>query len=108
MANTYLKYIDIQRETGWFDNYKDIDNQLTKQNGEVNLEDANGRRCGTVIAHKETLPIETVLRAKNCWDKAIIRLSDINSPRAMAYAIKGLYNYYSIYKDELIESILKN
>jgi hypothetical protein len=28
---------------GWFDNYKDIDNQLTKQNGEVNLEDANGR-----------------------------------------------------------------
>jgi hypothetical protein len=47
MANTYLKYIeDIQRETGWFDNYKDIDNQLTKQNGEVNLEDANGRRCG--------------------------------------------------------------
>jgi hypothetical protein len=55
---------------------------------------------GTVIAHKETLPIETVLRAKNCWDKAIIRLSDINSPRAMAYAIKGLYNYYSIYKDD--------
>jgi glycosyltransferase involved in cell wall biosynthesis len=107
MANTYLKYIeDIQRETGWFDNYKDIDNQLTKQNGEVNLEDANGRALwslGTVIAHKETLPIETVLRAKNCWDKAIIRLSDINSPRAMAYAIKGLYNYYSIYKDELIE-----
>jgi hypothetical protein len=61
--------LKIQRETGWFDNYKDIDNQLTKQNGEVNLEDANGRALwslGTVIAHKETLPIETVLRAKNC------------------------------------------
>jgi hypothetical protein len=83
MANTYLNILKISKETGWFDNYKDIDNQLTKQNGEVNLEDANGRRVeGTVIAHKETLPIETVLRAKN-WESNI-RLSDINSPRAMA------------------------
>jgi glycosyltransferase involved in cell wall biosynthesis len=107
LANIYLKYIeDIQRETGWFDNYKDFDNQLTKQNSEVNLEDANGRALwslGTVIAHKETLPIEIVLRAKICWDKAIVRLSDIKSPRAMAYAIKGLYNYYSTYKDTVIE-----
>jgi glycosyltransferase involved in cell wall biosynthesis len=107
MANTYLKYIeDIQRETGWFDNYKDFENQLTKQNSEVNLEDANGRALwslGTVIAHKETLPVEFVLRAKTCWDKAIVRLSDISSPRAMAYAIKGLYNYYSIYKEDVIE-----
>lgn len=107
MASTYLKYIeDIQRENGWFDNYKDIDNQLTKQNGEVNLEDANGRALwslGTVIGHKETLPIEIVLRAQKCWDKAILRLADINSPRAMAYAIKGLYNYYSTHKDQTIE-----
>jgi glycosyltransferase involved in cell wall biosynthesis len=107
MANIYLKYIeDIQRETGWFDNYKNFENQLTKQNGEVNLEDANGRALwslGTVIAHKETLPVEFVTRAKICWDKAIIRLPDINSPRAIAYAIKGLYNYYSIYKDNVIK-----
>lgn len=107
MASIYLKYIeDIQRDTGWFDNYKDFENKLTKQNGEVNLEDANGRALwslGTVIAHKDTLPIEIVLRAKKCWDKAIIRLSDISSPRAMAYAIKGLYNYYSTHKEVAIE-----
>jgi len=107
MANIYLKYIeDIQRENGWFDNYKDFNNKLTKQNNEVNLEDANGRALwslGTVIANKETLPIEIVFRAKKCWDKAIVRLTDINSPRAIAYAIKGLYNYYSIYKDIEIE-----
>ena len=107
MANIYLKYIeDIQRESGWFDNYKDSENQLTKQNGEVNLEDANGRALwslGTVVAHKDTLPIEIVLRAKKCWDRAIVRLGDISSPRAMAYAIKGLYNYYSTYKEEAIE-----
>jgi hypothetical protein len=55
---------------------------------------------GTVIAHKETLPIETVLRAKN-WESNI-RLSDINSQEQWP-CHKRSYNYYSIYKDELIE-----
>ena len=107
LANTYLNYIEgIQRENGWFDNYKDFNQQLTKQNTEVNLEDANGRALwslGTVIAHKQTLPIEFVVRAKKCWDKAIMRIEDISSPRAIAYALKGLYNYYSIYKEEATE-----
>ncbi|WP_367771095.1 glycosyltransferase [Flavobacterium sp. WC2421] len=107
LANTYLNYIEgIQRENGWFDNYKDFNHQLTKQNTEVNLEDANGRALwslGTVIAYKQTLPIEFVVRAKKCWDKAIVRIEDISSPRAIAYALKGLYNYYSIYKEEATE-----
>jgi hypothetical protein len=104
LANTYLNYIEgIQRENGWFDNYKDFNHQLTNQNYDVNLEDANGRALwslGTVIAYKQTLPIEFVVRAKKCWDKAIVRIEDISSPRAIAYALKGLYNYYSIYKEE--------
>tara|TARA_R110000868_G_scaffold20539_4_gene86867 strand:+ start:14182 stop:16410 length:2229 start_codon:yes stop_codon:yes gene_type:complete len=111
LANTYLNYIEgIQRENGWFDNYKDFNQQLTKQNTEVNLEDANGRALwslGTVIAHKQTLPIEFVVRAKKCWDKAIMRIEDISSPRAIAYALKGLYNYYSIYKEEATEILIE-
>ncbi len=107
MANIYLKYIEeIQRENGWFDNYKDFEYQLTKQNEEVNLEDANGRALwslGTVFAHKESLPDVFLERAKVCWDKAIVKLPDISSPRAMAYAIKGLFNYYSTYKEAAIE-----
>jgi hypothetical protein len=66
LAHTYLRYEGIQRPNGWFDNYKDYDNELTAQNYEVNLEDANGRALwslGTTLAHK-TLPIEIVVRQK--------------------------------------------
>jgi glycosyltransferase involved in cell wall biosynthesis len=107
LANTYLKYIEgIQRPNGWFDNYKDYNNELTNQNYEVNLEDANGRALwslGTTLAHKNTLPVEIVVKAKICWDKAIVRIDDFSSPRAIAYALKGLYNYYSVYKEDKIE-----
>jgi hypothetical protein len=76
LAHTYLRYIEgIQRPNGWFDNYKDYDNELTAQNYEVNLEDANGRALwslGTTLAHKKTLPIE-IVASKKCWDKAIVR-----------------------------------
>lgn len=108
LANTYLNFIEgIQQDNGWFDNYKDFDQQLTKQNKEVNLEDANGRALwslGFVIAHRESLSGAMVLRAEKCWDKAIKRIDDIKSPRAIAYALKGLYFYNSIYKDEKIKT----
>jgi hypothetical protein len=60
LAHTYLRYIEGIQRNGWFDNYKDYDNELTAQNYEVNLEDANGRALwmGTTLAHKKTLPIE--------------------------------------------------
>jgi glycosyltransferase involved in cell wall biosynthesis len=108
LANTYLNFVEgIQQDNGWFDNYKNFDHELTKQNEEVNLEDANGRALwslGTVIAHRDTLPIEMVLRAEKCWNKSIERINDIVSPRAIAYALKGLYNYYSVYKSETIKT----
>lgn len=110
LASTYLNFIEgIQQDNGWFDNYKDFDNQLTKQNGEVNLEDANGRALwslGTVISHRESLPLDMVFQAVTCWDKAIKRIDDIKSPRAIAYALKGLYHYYSIYRDEEIKKYI--
>nr|WP_315177021.1 glycosyltransferase [uncultured Flavobacterium sp.] len=108
LANTYLNFIEgIQQNNGWFDNYKDFDHQLTKQNKDVNLEDANGRALwslGTVISHRDTLPLEMICQAVKCWDKAIKRIDDIKSPRAIAYALKGLYLYHSIYKDEEIKT----
>ncbi|PWA05051.1 glycosyltransferase [Flavobacterium psychrotolerans] len=108
LADTYMEYIEgIQKDDGWFYNYKSFDHQLTKQNLEVNLEDANGRALwslGTVIANKETLPMWLVLRAEKCWNKAIERIHDITSPRAIAYALKGLFHYYSKYPNEEIKN----
>ncbi|MFV5695837.1 glycosyltransferase [Flavobacterium sp. LB3P122] len=106
LASIYLSFIEgIQQNNGWFNNYKDFDLQLTKQNEAVNLEDANGRALwslGTVIAHRESVPVEMILRAEKCWNKAIQRIDDIKSPRAIAYALKGLYLYYTAYKEEAI------
>jgi glycosyltransferase involved in cell wall biosynthesis len=106
LANTYLSFIEgIQRDNGWFDNYMNFDHQLTEQNSEVNLEDANGRALwslGYLIAHKQILPLEMVQRAENCWNNAIERITDITSPRAISYAIKGLYDYQSTYPGQII------
>jgi glycosyltransferase involved in cell wall biosynthesis len=111
LANTYLSFIEgIQEKDGWFNNYKDFNGQLTPQNEEVNLEDANGRALwslGTVISHRDTLPLDMISRAVQCWDKAIQKIDTIRSPRAIAYAIKGLYHYYLTYKNEDVKMAIE-
>lgn len=107
LANIYLSFIEgMQRDDGWFDNYTDSNRQLTEQNLEVNLEDANGRALwslGYLIAHRQILPLGLVLRAEKCWNSALEKMNDITSPRAIAYAIKGLYHYYLVYQEEIIK-----
>ena len=106
LADIYLNFMeDIQREDGFFNNYKDFECQLTAQNLEVNLEDANGRALwslGYVISNKQILPIDFVIRAENCWAKAFVRIYKISSPRAIAYTLKGLYYYYSVHPKESV------
>ena len=104
-ADIYLSFIEnIQRENGWFDNYMNYEQQLTDQNIEVNLEDANGRAIwslGYIISNQDILPSGLVSRAKKCWKKIIGKVDAINSPRAIAYTIKGLYYHHSVCPDEL-------
>jgi glycosyltransferase involved in cell wall biosynthesis len=107
LADIYLNYIEeIQREDGFFDNYKDFDQLLTEQNLEVNLEDANGRALwslGYTISQKQILPIDLAIRAEKCWEKAFFRIYEITSPRAIAYTLKGLYYYYSVHPEESVK-----
>lgn len=106
LADIYLNFMEgIQREDGFFDNYKNFDRQLTAQNSEVNLEDANGRALwslGYVISHQQILPRDLILRAENCWKKAFNKIYEISSPRAIAYTLKGLYYYYSVHPKESV------
>jgi glycosyltransferase involved in cell wall biosynthesis len=106
-ANIYMKFIEImQRKSGWFDNYLNYELQLTKQNSEVNLEDANGRviwSLGYVLSHHKILPASFIIRAEKCWNKVIERIDDITSPRAIAYTIKGLYHYFSFLPEEFVK-----
>jgi glycosyltransferase involved in cell wall biosynthesis len=106
LADIYLNFLeDMQRADGFFDNYKDFDRQITMQNSEVNLEDSNGRALwslGYVISHQQILPVDLVVRAENCWEKAFSRIYEISSPRAIAYTLKGLYYYYSVHPKESV------
>lgn len=107
LAYIYLSFIEnIQRKNGWFDNFMNFEQQLTHQNLEVDLEDANGRALwslGYLIAHKDMLPLDLVVRAEICWDKAIHQIHEYTAPRAIAYAIKGLYYYYKAHESNYIK-----
>ena len=110
LADIYLSFIEgIQRKDGFFDNYKNFKEQLTEQNQEVNLEDANGRALwslGYVISHKEILDQDLVLRAEICWEKAFHRIYEISSPRAIAYALKGLFHYYQVHPKDKVRTLI--
>jgi glycosyltransferase involved in cell wall biosynthesis len=108
LAMIYLNFISgIQREDGRFDNYKDFNRQLTNQNKLVNLEDSNGRALwslGFTLSHQKKLPANLVEHAQKAWNKAVVHIDDVTSPRAIAYTLKGLYYYYQIDKEEKIKN----
>lgn len=107
LASVYLNFIaGIQREDGRFDNYKDFNGQLTQQNKLVNLEDSNGRALwslGFLLSHYEKLPLDLVQQVQKIWDKAVVHIDEVASPRAIAYTLKGLYYYHLVNQDEEIK-----
>lgn len=107
LAGIYLNFIEgIQRKNGWFDNYMDINQNLTAQNKEVNLEDANGRALwslGYVLSERAYLPESLILKAEQCFSNFLPNIQQIKSPRAIAYTIKGLYYYYLTHKEPSIK-----
>ena len=93
----YLGFIlKCQRHDGRFYNYVDEKQQFTDQNESVNLEDSNGRAIWALghFLEIETLVPSRYLRAFNCardcFEDFIPNASDYNSPRALAFMIKGL------------------
>jgi glycosyltransferase involved in cell wall biosynthesis len=107
LATIYLNFIaEIQREDGRFDNYKDFNRQLTPQNEQVNLEDSNGRALwslGFTLSCQENLPMNLVQQTQEIWDKAVVHIDEVTSPRAIAYTLKGLYYYHLVNQEEEIK-----
>ncbi|NLR78710.1 glycosyltransferase [Chitinophaga eiseniae] len=110
------KYIDFigycQKPSGKFQNYVDIHGHFSPMNGEVNLEDANGRAVwalGYTMAYHQHLPFETVQEVLSRFRQCFHWIPAIRSPRAIAFIIKGLY-YFLQYKSggraaELLENL---
>lgn len=93
----YLAFIKFcQQPAGDFLNYVDQEHHFTDQNQEVNLDDSNGRALwalGYVVSLKDILPKAIIADAVAIFEKALLSMKSVKSPRAMAFAIKGLFYF---------------
>lgn len=113
---TYLDFIIYcQQANGRFMNYVDQNGAFHEQNHYVNLEDSNARTIwalGYLLANNQGLPQDLIQKANACFQRAVPSFPAINSPRSIAFVIKGLYYAYqhrplSIYK-RLISELADN
>lgn len=92
---TYLKFIQFcQQPDGGFLNYVDSEQRFTEQNKEINLSDSNGRAVwalGYLISIENLLPKDFGVMARNIFERTKQNITGWDSPRAIAFAIKGLY-----------------
>ena len=98
----YLSFIKYcQQPDGDFLNYVDKDLQFTEQNKAVNLDDSNGRAIwalGYLVSLTGLLPAKITSDAGLIIEKSLPHMGTVNSTRAMAFAIKGLYYYQIVIK----------
>ena len=110
IISIYLKFILFCQQTdGSFLNYVTTDKEFFEKNANENLEDANGRAIwalGEFLSLKQ--PLDAVLQAKveAAFQKAIPTIHKLNSPRAIAFCIKGLYYYQQFKKDEAVLNLI--
>ena len=113
-AEQIRKYLDFikfcQLPAGDFLNYVDKDKNFTEQNKKVNLEDSNGRAVwslGYVLLLKDLLPEDIITETEKILDKSLEHILQIDSPRAMAFVIKGIYYREKVKKSPENLNIIK-
>lgn len=108
----YLDFIRFcQQADGCFMNYVDENRQFTPQNLDVNLDDSNGRAVwalGYMISHAQGLPETWIQEAEHLLENARRRLPALQSPRALAFAIKGLYFYNETHWSDENVALIRN
>jgi len=110
LIDTYLNFIKLcQQENGSFLNYVDERGIFHVKNNYVNLEDSAGRAIwalGELVAASNLMNTHFYFSAEDIIQKALPVIREFESPRAIAFAIKGLYHYNVIKKDEEIKEII--
>lgn len=108
----YFNFIEFCFQSdGHFLNYVDQNKKFTNQNNE-NLDDANGRAIwalGYLISIASILPIGLYEKAVMAMQKALLKVPEIHSTRAMAFIIKGIYysnlDHNSVKNSSLIQHL---
>jgi glycosyltransferase involved in cell wall biosynthesis len=94
----YLAFLKFcQQPTGNFLNYVDKEQSFTEQNYEVNLDDSNGRAVwslGYVVSLKDILPKDITAEAIIIFEQAMLNMKSVKSPRAMSFAMKGIFYFH--------------
>ena len=107
----YLDFIErCQKPKGNFINYVDQENrEHIEQNAEVNLEDSNARgiwALGTVVSHADILPEAISKKASKCLLNSLKWAENIQSPRSIGFATKGLYLYHTAVPNLYVAAII--
>ncbi|WJS94429.1 glycosyltransferase [Flavobacterium johnsoniae] len=107
----YLDFIQrCQQPKGDFINYVDQENrEHIEQNAEVNLEDSNARAIwalGTVVSLSDILPEAIVKKAAKCLLASLKWAENIQSPRSIGFATKGLYLYHTTVPNLYVAAII--
>jgi len=93
LIKTYLEYIEfVQDEDGKLYNFV---NKKKRINTKRWSPDSQGRALWALghLISTDSMPYDFKQKAENVFKKALSSTSDITSPRAIAFTIKGLYFY---------------
>lgn len=108
------RYIDFirycQKPSGKFLNYVDFDGTFSPMNDEVNLEDANGRTIwalGYALSNYKHLPFDILQELNSIFRPCLKWMESLKSPRAIAFAIKGLYYFRQYRRSDITEDIVR-
>ncbi len=112
LINTYLNFILFcLQEDGSFLNYVTIEQDFFEKNKDENLEDANGRAIwalGEFLSLHHLISLHLQAQVEAAFQRAMPKIERLQSPRAIAFCIKGLYFHYQFKNNpETLEIITK-
>jgi glycosyltransferase involved in cell wall biosynthesis len=103
LIKIYLEFIlYCQQEDGSFLNYVTINQKFFAKNRDENLEDANGRAIwalGEFLSLHHVISSHLQAQVESAFRKALPLINELQSPRAIAFCIKGLYYYFQVKKE---------
>lgn len=110
LIETYLDFIIFcQQEDGSFMNYVDHEGNYFDKNKDENLEDSNGRAIwalGEFSSFQSLFNPYYIKRSEAALEKALPIIPNFSSPRAIAFAIKGLYHFNIKNNTTAIENLI--
>ena len=105
---TYFLFIEkMQQPAGDFLNYINQQGEFTLQNFEENLEDSMGRALnalGHFYSKRQLFNDTYSKRITTLIERSLPLISKLNSPRSIAFTLKGLYQYNESINSAVIRS----